>query len=98
MENTKLKKSQSSVEVDNKDASTKELIEREEIKDSPFMMVTTNGESFGVMGDYRLTESGTKEEIRFQLREMSWNRIIQVIMILNEKKEEMNKEIEKLKN
>ena len=29
-----------------------EMIEKEEMKDSPFTIITTNGESFGVMGNY----------------------------------------------
>jgi hypothetical protein len=37
------------------------------------------------MGDYRLTEkSDTKEEVIEKLEKITWNRIIQVMMILKE--------------
>lgn len=72
-------------EVVSKDSS--ETISREDVKDSPFNIITVDGESFGVMGDYRLTEkAGTVEEVRKQLKKITWNRIIQVIMLLDEMK------------
>ena len=72
-------------EVTSKDSS--ETISRKEIKDSPFNIITVDGESFGVMGDYRLTEkAGTVKEVEKQLKKITWNRIIQVIMLLDEMK------------
>jgi hypothetical protein len=69
-----------------KNASSKELIKREEIAKTPFTIVTVKGESFGTMGEYRITEAReTAEEVREELKEMSWNRIIQVVMILTKK-------------
>lgn len=72
-------------EVVSKDSS--ETISRKEIKDSPFNVITVDGESFGVMGDYRLTEkASTVKEVEKQLSKITWNRIIQVIMLLDEMK------------
>lgn len=79
-------------EVDNKESS--ELINREKVKDSPFDIITINDESFGVMGDYRITEKGTRDEIKKELEKITWNRLIQVIMILNELKEKLTTKTE----
>jgi hypothetical protein len=38
------------------------------------------------MGDYRVTEEGTLKEIKKKLKTITWNRIIQVIMLLDEMK------------
>jgi vacuolar-type H+-ATPase subunit F/Vma7 len=53
------------------------------------------GYHFGVMGDYRITEkSNSKKEIKKQLENITWNRIIQVVMILNEVKEKLTTKTE----
>jgi len=97
METTTLERSQKNAKkVNNKGYLSKEeiddrteLIQKEEIKDSPFTIITIKEESFGVMGGYRLTETAqTKEEIREQLEKITWNRIVQVMMILEKIKEE----------
>ncbi len=68
-----------------KENSSEELIAREKIENSPFEVISMEGYHFGVMGDYRLTEkSNDKEEIKKKLETITWNRIIQVLMILNE--------------
>jgi len=71
-------------EVNKEDSS--ETISREQIKDSPFTIITIDGKSFGTMGDYRVTKEGTIKEIRKQLKTITWNRIIQVVMLLDEMK------------
>jgi len=71
------------VEEQDKEAYS-ETISREEVKDSPFHVITIDGESFGVMGDYRLTEKMSKEKVKKELKKITWNRIIQVIMLLEE--------------
>lgn len=100
MESTKSSKSLLNAnKVNKKDSLSNEIIEREEIKDSPFTIITMNEESFGVMGDYRLTEkSGSKEEVKEKLEKITWNRIIQVIMILKEveEKNSTSKRVNKL--
>ncbi len=78
-------------QVDNKELNS-ELVSKEEIKNSPFHVVTIDGESFGVMGDYRLTEKNrNKKEVIKQLKSVTWNRVIQVIMILEEIKNKNKK-------
>ena len=71
-------------EVVSKDSS--ETIKREDVKDSPFTIITIEGKSFGTMGEYRLTEEGNIKEIRKQLKTITWNRVIQVVMLLDEMK------------
>ncbi len=63
----------------------KELIERVEVKDSPFTVVTVDGKTFGTMGQYRVTEvMDSVEECKEECSKFSWNRVMQVIMLLNE--------------
>lgn len=71
-------------EVVSKDSS--ETIKREDVKDSPFTIITIEGKSFGTMGEYRLTEEGNIKDIRKQLKTITWNRVIQVVMLLDEMK------------
>ncbi len=66
--------------------SNSNLIERENIENTPFTVITENGYSFGVMAEYRITEKyDTKEEVRQELKEITWNKIIQVTALLIEK-------------
>ena len=97
MEDTKVRKLQPSAKKVNKEDSgvKEELIERYAIKDSPFEVITKNGESWGAMGQYRLTEVGNdKRKVKKELEKITWNRIIQVTMILNEinKKQQLKTE------
>ena len=83
-----------------KENSNSELIKRDGITDSPFEVITQNGVSFGTMGQYRLTEPTTDiRKLKRELKEITWNRIIQVIMILDEMKDKLktnkNEKIEK---
>ena len=85
---------------DPKENSNSELIQRDGITDSPFEVITQNGVSFGTMGQYRLTEPTTdKRKLKRELEKITWNRIIQVIMILDEMKDKLktnkNEKIEK---
>lgn len=84
-ETKELKQSQQNVKEVAKEGSS-ETISREQIKDSPFTIITIDGKSFGTMGDYRVTEEGTLKEIKKQLKTITWNRIIQVVMLLEEMK------------
>lgn len=62
-----------------------ELVKRKIVEDSPFTIITVDGKSFGVMGEYRVTENKNKvEEVEEELKNITWNRIIQVMMILEE--------------
>jgi translation elongation factor P/translation initiation factor 5A len=97
MKDSKLKQLRvNAEEVVNKDSGTSEnqTIKRVEIPDSPFHIITIDGESFGVMGDYRLTEKSASEtEVREELSKITWNRIVQVIMLLEEVRTKINNKI-----
>lgn len=84
-ETKELKQSQQNAKKVAKEDSG-ETISRDQIKDSPFTIITIDGKSFGTMGDYRVTEEGTLKEIKKQLKTITWNRIIQVVMLLDEMK------------
>ena len=86
MADTKIRQLQPNANKVNKEDSgpKEELIERHEIPNSPFEVITTNGKSFGTMGNYRLTQPGSKKQIKKELEKITWNRIIQIVMILNE--------------
>ena len=96
MVDTKVKQLQPNVEKVAKEGSSKEeLIKRVSIKDSPFEVITQDGYSFGVMGNYRLTEkSNDAKDIEKQLKKITWNRIIQIVMILEEVKSKIKKQEE----
>lgn len=95
----KIKQLQPSVEkvkkVSSKKVKNKQVIKRLDIKDSPFQVVTIEGESFGTMGKYRLTEKkNSVREVKEELEAVTWNRIIQVILLLgdiNKSEVELNK-------
>ena len=72
-----------------------ELVKREEVEHTPFTIVTTEEGSFLTMGKYRLTEAQTIEEVRQEAKKVTWNRLIQVMMLLNETMGEMKEEINK---
>jgi len=96
MKDTLVKQLQPNVEKVAKEGSSKEeLIKRVQIKDSPFEVITQDGYSFGVMGNYRLTEkSNDAKDIEKQLKKITWNRIIQIVMILDEVKSKIKKQEE----
>ncbi len=63
-----------------------ELVKRIDMEDSPFIVVETRGQFFGAMGNYRLTELyDDLDECKKEVEEFSWNRVVQVMMLLNEK-------------
>ena len=60
----------------------------------PHKIITIDGESFGVMGDYRLTEKSADEsEVIKELEKITWNRIVQVVMLLEEVRTKINNKI-----
>jgi len=67
-----------------------ELVKREEVKDSPFTIITTEEGSFLTMGKYRLSEPTEIEELRKEAKEITWNRLIQVMMLVGENMKEFN--------
>ena len=65
-----------------------QLIKRKKVTGTPFEIIsnTETGEHFGIMGEHRITEIKSKPiEVKEELQKMSWDRIIQVIMIVTEK-------------
>lgn len=76
----------------NKQDLNYELIKRKPVKDSPFIVVDIEGRCFGAMGEYRITEEKESvEEVREELNKITWDRIVQVCMILIEKNIDINK-------
>jgi len=75
---------------------SEELIKREEVEGTPFIIVTTENGSFGVLGEFRITEVKEIEVLREELRYVDWNKIVQVVMILINKmqKQDVFKDIE----
>ena len=70
-------------------------IERTDVKDTPFTIVKTEEAIFGVMGQYRITEKcKTVEACKKEVKKITWNRVVQVIMVLQEHKERLKQEIE----
>jgi len=79
-------------EINSESLKGEEMIKRKNIKDSPFEIITIDKESFGVMGEYRITEKyKTVTKVKEELEKITWNRIVQVIMILNEVQTKINK-------
>lgn len=68
-----------------KEQKNEELIKKTEIKDSPFIIISTENRHFGTLGQYRLTEDyKTLEEAIMKTEKITWNRIIQVISLIHE--------------
>lgn len=92
MKNTLEKNTNESVKKADKQNSNYELFEKIEIEDTPFSIIIDNEKKrcFGVMGNYKITnDMGEPSEVRKELKKITWNRIIQVILILTG----LNKEI-----
>ena len=67
-------------------SQNEELITRTEVENSPFTIIGMEGQYFGSMGKYRITERyDSLEEVKGELSKITWNRICQIILILNEK-------------
>jgi hypothetical protein len=102
MEKQTLEDSVMNVErVNKKDSGNEQLVEREAIENSPFTIITVDEQSFGVMGEFRVTEKYTwKDDVRKELEKITWNRIVQVFMILNKltKDESFMNEVQKKEN
>lgn len=68
------------------------LIERTEVKDSPFIIVSTEEGHFGSMGKWRITEvMDTVQGVKKDLEKITWNRLVQVVLLLIETQNEINK-------
>lgn len=80
-------------EANKRECGNEELVKRETVEETPFTIISVEDKKhFGVMGEYRITEEReTKEEVKKEVEEITWNRIVQVIMILEEIREKNNK-------
>lgn len=94
--------SQKAMEINTEELNTQEssentnkqecLIKRIEVKGTPFTIVGDDENGyFGAMGGYKITEN--KESIGLvsvAVKAITWNRIVQVIMILQDKNNKLN--------
>lgn len=64
---------------------TSELVKKTEIPETPFVIIETEGRTFGTFGQYKITEDrGTIEEVRAELEPITWNRLLQIMTIVHE--------------
>jgi hypothetical protein len=80
-----------------------ELLKQESVENTPFTVISVKKENgkeihFGVMGDHRLTqEYDDKKRCIKELTEFSWNRLMQVLVVMDEHHEKVKGERKKLK-
>ena len=88
--------------VNKKDSGNEQLVERWPIEETPFTVIRVEKKYFGVMGEYRVTEEkGNRGEVEDELRRITWNRMIQVMMIMDEiksKDKNFNKKVKEQLN
>ncbi len=67
---------------------------RHEVDDSPFVVIGNDENGWvGTMGKYRITEEfASVEECKEDLKEITWNRIVQVLVLINQIKEVENEQ------
>ena len=64
---------------------SEELVKRDEIDNTPFVIITTRGVSFGAFGRYKITDDYLNpEQVRTELNKITWNRIIQIMTIVHQ--------------
>lgn len=69
--------------IKEKNPQKEELIQRDEVENTPFIMITINNETFGTFGKYRITEMyHTKAQCKVELLKMDWNRVIQIMTLI----------------
>ena len=78
-------------------SKNEQMVERMQIENSPFTIISVDNKHFGVMGEYRMTEEmNSRGEVEDELRCITWNRIVQVMLVLSEirnKDKEFNNKI-----
>lgn len=82
---------QTSVEkLDNKNSNS-EMFESTQIEETPFTIIKHDEKYFGVLGNHRITQIfDTKEECEADLKDINWNRVMQVIWAVVEKFTKLN--------
>jgi hypothetical protein len=82
------------VESQDKQKLNSELIKQTEIENTPFTLIEMENGKFISMGQYRLTEVHEPEkpnkELIKEVTKMSWNRITQVFLIIQEQYKNIN--------
>lgn len=97
---TKVPTSNNVEEANKKGSLNSQTIERWQIPSTPFTVITIGEKNFGVCGEYRVTNDyESRAEVEKELKEVSWNRLIQVYMILDElkKKDDFNQKLTEIK-
>lgn len=62
-----------------------ELIQKDEVNNTPFVIITINNESFGAFGKFRITEMfHTKQQCKTELLRMDWNNIVKIMTLVVE--------------
>lgn len=83
---------------DDRNEEAEELVKRTDIEGTPFTIIETDGKIFGVMGKYRITEPAESFElVKAELKQITWNRILQMIIIVTQEQESI-KELLKEEN
>jgi hypothetical protein len=82
---------QTSVEtLDNKNSNS-EIFTHDQVEDTPFTIIKRDEKYFGVLGNHRVTQLfDTKEECEADLKDINWNRVMQVIWAVVEKFTKIN--------
>lgn len=82
---------QTSVEtLDNKNSNS-EIFTQEQVEETPFTIIKNDEKYFGVLGNHRITQLyDTKEECEANLKDINWNRVMQVIWAVVEKFTKIN--------
>jgi hypothetical protein len=82
---------QTSVETLNNKDSNYEIFQHEQVEETPFTIIKHENKYFGVLGNHRITQLfDTKEECEADLKDINWNRVMQVIWAVVEKFTKIN--------
>lgn len=76
--------------LDNKNSNS-EMFESSQVEETPFTIIKHEEKYFGVLGNHRVTQLfETKEECEADLKDINWNRVMQVIWAVVEKFTKIN--------
>ena len=73
-------------QVGNLELEKETTLSRHDVEDSPFVVIGNEENGFvGTMGKYRITEEyQSVDECKDELSKITWNRIIQVLVLINQ--------------
>lgn len=93
MKHTQNGSSSNTAEGQDNNNSNSELVEKINIKDTPFTAVRLDDKWFLTLGKYRLTDPvQTFDEVEAQAYETTWTRIMSIMQIMIDENEEKKKE------